>query len=107
MKTLQNGVLRFMRYNDEDAWEWMFRDSRDKSVTFFQEANIVTGPNLVYRASANGTLTPLKSTIRKNGSCLANVANNFPGQRKISVHEFLDQDYLGWDYVNDVPVMHY
>ena len=103
MKTLQNGVLMFNPRSDGKGWCWLF-EHEDGSVLLFREANIVSGPDLVYRASREGTVTPLKSTVRKNKDHPEIVVSYLPGEKEIRLQDYILGSAVGWDYVHDVPV---
>lgn len=104
MKTLQNCVMRYKpQFDAEDKCVWFF-EFDDNSSMAVREANVVTSPGFVYRASSDGTLTPLKSTIRKNRNNLPLVAQNFPEVGKIDIADLIDYGTIGWDYAEDRPI---
>lgn len=104
MKTLQNCVLLNKPFRTaEGTYIWSFKFD-DDSVIAVREANVVTGPGFVYRAGSDGTLTPLKSTIRKNRDNLYLVAKNFPEVGKIDNADSVYYGFIGWDYAEDHPI---
>lgn len=99
MRTLQKGKLAVVQTED-GSLRWKYLEE-DGSVIYFTEANIVTGPGYVYRASKDMTLTPLKSTIRKNGRTnVLPIRAKFPDHDVLKSEENFFSKNVGYDYRN-------